>query len=509
MYAGFCACVRRYFVSLNRKPLKLYHIFPREDSPNFLMFAISPGCSIIAIIFTNEKGDISVHYSLYQLLWFFILYSFIGWVIGTSAAALRKKKFIDVGALFGPYCPSYGLGGVCFAVFLSELREHLFFLFLGGVILSFFITVMTGLILEKIFHRKWWDYSGRKMQFAGYANLPAVLLWGVSALVCIEFLNPFLVDVLSLIPELAGVVILIVVYLTLAADLAGTVSAITVVRFRINRSDFISDVSENLQKAADAMGEGLSGWVLRHLEKSYAGLDRRELLKVRRQEKIRRDAEADKPQVFARGCSFYKIVWLFFLGAFLGDITETIFCFATMGKLMSRSSVVYGPFSIVWGLGCALLTVILYQYRERSDSFIFLFGTFLGGAYEYICSVFTELVFDTVFWDYSHIPFNLGGRINLLYCFFWGIAAVVWMKWLYPFLSTLIELIPVKAGKWLSWIIIIFMSVNIVISSLALERYNQRHSGSSGEKNAYTEFMDSHFPDERMERIYPKAKSVD
>ena len=59
-------------------------------------------------------------------------------------------------------------------------------------------------------------------------------------------------------------------------------------------------------------------------------------------------------------------------------------------------------------------------------------GTLLGGLYEYLCSVFTELAFGTVFWDYSAIPFNLGGRINLLYCFFWGFAAVAWFKGLYP-----------------------------------------------------------------------------
>ena len=44
----------------------------------------------------------------------------------------------------------------------------------------------------------------------------------------------------------------------------------------------------------------------------------------------------------------------------------------------------YGPFSIVWGLGAVILTMILYQYRTRSDSYIFAFGTVLGGAYEYI-----------------------------------------------------------------------------------------------------------------------------
>lgn len=84
---------------------------------------------------------------------------------------------------------------------------------------------------------------------------------------------------------------------------------------------------------------------------------------------------------------------------------------------MSRSSVVWGDFSIVWGLAIAAVTALLYKYRNRSQQFLFWMGTFLGGAYEYICSVFTEIVFGTVFWDYSDIPFNLGGRINLLYCF--------------------------------------------------------------------------------------------
>lgn len=140
------------------------------------------------------------------------------------------------------------------------------------------------------------------------------------------------------------------------------------------------------------------------------------------------EKEKTETGVFAEGCSFYKIVLLFIIGAFLGDITETIFCRITAGVWMSRSSLVWGPFSIVWGLAIALATWFLYNYRDRSDGFLFAFGTFLGGAYEYICSVFTEIVFGKVFWDYSDIPFNLGGRINLLYCFFWGIAAVVWLK---------------------------------------------------------------------------------
>ena len=55
------------------------------------------------------------------------------------------------------------------------------------------------------------------------------------------------------------------------------------------------------------------------------------------------------------------------------------------------------------GLQLALVTALLYKYKDKGDRFLFLTGTLLGGAYEYFCSVFTELVFGKVFWDYSKI----------------------------------------------------------------------------------------------------------
>ena len=309
-----------------------------------------------------------MNYTLYQLLWFYLLYSFIGWAIGTSVAAVREHRFIDVGFLFGPYCPAYGFGAVAFAVFLPELRNHLFFLFLGGVILSSVITFSTGFVLEKIFHRKWWDYSRKRFQFGGYVNLPYTVVWGISAVVCISFINPSLKELLVLIPSNLGTILLIVLYAVLCLDLAGTIMAIKAVHSRLRRLSIIEGVSENLQKAADMMGEGLTGWVQKHMAKAYPSLEAKELLAARQEKERQLEAAKERAGVFAVGCSFCKLVCLFFLGAFLGDITETIFCLATTGKLMSRSSVVYGPFSIVWGLGCVLLTAILYQYRNRSDS---------------------------------------------------------------------------------------------------------------------------------------------
>ena len=193
----------------------------------------------------------------------------------------------------------------------------------------------------------------------------------------------------------------------------------------------------------------------------------------------------------------------------MGDIIETVFCRLTMGVWMSRSSVVWGPFSVVWGLGAVLLTAVLYKYKDRNDRYIFLVGTVAGGAYEYICSVFTELVFGAVFWDYSHIPFNLGGRVNLLYCFFWGIAAVVWLKGIYPVLSKWIERLPIRIGKAATWLMLVFMVANMTVSGLALARYTERNTSDAPSQSALGELLDTRFPDERMERIYPKAVLVE
>ena len=134
-------------------------------------------------------------------------------------------------------------------------------------------------------------------------------------------------------------------------------------------------------------------------------------------------------------------------------------------------------------------------------------------------------MFGTVFWDYSAIPFNLGGRINLLYCFFWGIVAVVWLKMLYPILSGWIEKLPVKWGKLLSNSLILFMvgryHVFLYVSrhsthGLALGRYSARQDEKtavsqtvSGEEGGLNGWLDRHFPDERMKCIYPNAKFVD
>ena len=442
-----------------------------------------------------------MEYTYYQLLWLFLAYAFLGWLCETALAAAKKGRLLNRGFLNTPFSPVYGLAGVLFAIFLPELRDTPFFLFLFGMILATGLELITGILLEHIFHQKWWDYSQERFQFEGHICLKYSLLWGVCSLGCVFFLNPLLIHLIALFPERIGKIILLVVFCVLAGDLVSSTAAL----FQLNGSLQEENVlSKRLRWMTNALDNAITRYVQRRMARAYPSLERERL-----QQRHAAQIPKQKPAVFAQGCCFYKLACLFFLASFLGDIIETLFCRATAGVWMSRSSLVYGPFSIVWGLGAVLLTALLYKYRTRSDSYIFLIGTVVGGAYEYACSVFTELVFGTVFWDYSHLPFNLGGRINLLYCFFWGIASVVWLKFIYPLLSGWIERLPISTGKVLTWLMLLFMLCNIIVSGLALGRYTQRHVMTDAPQTTLGVFLDRHFPDSRMERIYPNAILVE
>lgn len=427
---------------------------------------------------------------IFELLWLFLVYSFAGWVLETAAAAIRHHHFANKGIINQPYCVIYGFGGLIVSLFGQEL--HGIWLFVGCFIVSTVVEWIAGHLIERWYHERWWDYSNRKWNLDGYISLQSSVLWAVLGFVIVEWGNGFLLRVYHMAPPLLMQMIVGVLGILLAIDALATLLV-------------LSERTRHQERWEEA-DERFSSFTARLSKKIYRLVDKR-IRKAYPQRVVVKEEKID-PGIFADGCGFYKIVILFFAGAFLGDLTETLYCRLTAGVWMSRSSVVWGPFSIVWGLAIAAATALLYKYRKSSDSYLFLVGTFLGGAYEYICSVFTELVFGTVFWDYSWMPFNLGGRINLLYCFFWGFAAVIWLKKLYPFLSGLIEKIPVKPGKWITWILIVFMTVNVGVSCAALTRYNERSENIPAE-NAAEEWIDEHFDNERMERIYPNATKVE
>ncbi len=121
-------------------------------------------------------------YRLFELGCLFFVYSFSGWILETSVLVIKKRKLINRGILTGPICAIYGVSAVVMTVGLAELRDNLIFLFLGCAVYATIIEWITGGLLEKVLHTKWWDYSEKKWNLGGYVCLQYSVCGGFSAL---------------------------------------------------------------------------------------------------------------------------------------------------------------------------------------------------------------------------------------------------------------------------------------------------------------------------------------
>lgn len=202
---------------------------------------------------------------MYQFLCIFFIYAFLGWCTEVSYAALQTGKFVNRGFLNGPVCPIYGFGVVIIIACLTPLKKNLFLLFLGSVVLTSLLELVTGFVLEKLFHQRWWDYSNDPFNLGGYICLKFSIAWGFACLFVVDILHPSIEFFIRLIPHTLGWALLGLFSAAMAVDLAATVRTIA----KINRQlDQIDQLARRLKTASNEFGENLADRVLEAAEKS-------------------------------------------------------------------------------------------------------------------------------------------------------------------------------------------------------------------------------------------------
>ncbi len=221
--------------------------------------------------------------------------------------------------------------------------------------------------------------------------------------------------------------------------------------------------------------------------------------------------KAEKQVQSMRVCgrpSPYKMVWLFTIGCLAGCALETVFTYFNKGYLESRRGMVIGPFNQVYGFGILVMVHMLTPLTRRRNGVLFLGGAAVGGLFEAASGLVQEHVLGTRSWDYSgERAALLGGHTSLLLMFYWGILGMALMRWVYPFLSQMIDRVPRREGYVFARLMAGFLAVNMLLSLAAVVRWNERRNGVRP-RNALEESLDIHFPDERLARIYPTMTVV-
>lgn len=200
-----------------------------------------------------------------------------------------------------------------------------------------------------------------------------------------------------------------------------------------------------------------------------------------------------------------KIFWIFVIGSVFGFFAEMSYALIYTRTLEIRQGLIYGPFIQIYGMGAVAYYILISKIQEPKKAF--LYGMVMGGALEYLCSFFQEIFFGTISWEYSHLFMNLNGRTSLLYCVYWGVIAIVYLKVVYPAFQKMEPLIEKKSVKIVTVFFMLFMAFDITISCMAGNRQQERRQNIPAE-GPLDEFLDRAYPDMLLDRIYHNKKDV-
>ena len=461
---------------------------------------------------------------LLDLLWYFVIFSFFGWVASSFRSLLLEKKFSNSGFLTSPFCPMYGFSAVICYTALKPFENSKLILFIGSTLILSALMVVVGVLVEKTLKFKPWDFSSSKFSIGNYITFPYALFLGLLGMLLVGLIIPVLRTAVEAIPFWVSLILVLSFCGIIAIDYV--FSMITTIRLlrRIAK----------LKNSSELMDKGATEVEIQELEENYNRLFTENILRKRlahaypdlthmtyvkqinaKIEEIKQDnmkeytqtfeSKEDKP--FAYGFCFTKLFYLFVIGSFIGTILETIWAFCVDGHFEMRVGMVYGPFIPVYGGGACFLTAALYKLYKLNDTLVFVISAFVGAGFEYFCSWLQEQMFGTVSWDYSDTPFNLDGRTNLMYALIWGFLGLVWVRYLYPWTAKLIEKIPKRAGAIITTFLIVFMAFNGFMSVTATARWTQRTDGVPA-SNSFEEYLDEKFDNEKMEFLFPGMKKA-
>lgn len=210
----------------------------------------------------------------YQICWYFLIYSFGGWVVEVIFHAVALGKVVNRGFLNGPVCPVYGFGVLSVFAMINTLQSSGYqmsegMIFLFGVILATVVELIAGWLLDVCFHARWWDYSDKPFNFHGYICLEFSLIWGLAIVLVVKVFQKYVENNTSMQTDSAlGWIILAILYGVYLADLIVTVAVIRGLNKKLTRlntiqsdmrivSDKLSDTVANTTiDTAQVIGEG-------------------------------------------------------------------------------------------------------------------------------------------------------------------------------------------------------------------------------------------------------------
>lgn len=202
---------------------------------------------------------------------------------------------------------------------------------------------------------------------------------------------------------------------------------------------------------------------------------------------------------------YATLFWLFLLGSMAGFVLEGLWCVLMQGHWEHHAATVWGPFCIIYGIGAVVVYLLSALLKNRGLLIQFAVFTVSGAAVEYFGSLFQEMCFGSVSWDYSGHALNLGGRVSLKMAFMWGVLGILFMRLAFPLFNRLFAKMQGRGWRIACAALTAFMAVNLLVTAAAVTRWRTRAS-SQETGNPVIQWLDDTYDDQTMSRLFPNMR---
>lgn len=180
---------------------------------------------------------------IYILLFFF--YSAAGWFVESLYRSIGEKRIINSGFLTGPMCPIYGTGALVMTVFLyNPFKDNMLAVFLLGMVLCDLVEYVTSVLMEILFHARWWDYTYEFLNIKGRICFKHTLYWGIASVAFVKLLHPKIDSIVQNFNLRTVRILLIIIFAVFFLDVANSVrKALDIRKLQDKLSKILESVS--------------------------------------------------------------------------------------------------------------------------------------------------------------------------------------------------------------------------------------------------------------------------
>ena len=155
-------------------------------------------------------------------------------------------------------------------------------------------------------------------------------------------------------------------------------------------------------------------------------------------------------------------ILLFFIYSFIGWVIEEIDILIETKELTYRGFLV-GPICPIYGFSSLIMILLLSVFKENII-ILFISSFIICTLVEYLTSYVMEKMFNVRWWDYSHMKFNINGRVALRNSVLFGIMGVLLVYLVNPFLLDILTLVDYGIISKFAYILLGICIMDFIVS---------------------------------------------